>query len=141
MPADRRHRDNVPAARNLRQSLTASERLLWEQLRDRRFRGLKFRRQHPVGPFVLDFFCSELKLAIEVDGGVHLRAAEVRRDRERQRILEEMGIQFVRLRTEAVEADVAAALQLIVAALPHPQPLSLGERGTRTVPVRKTSRG
>jgi very-short-patch-repair endonuclease len=72
MSTDRvRHRDNVPAARDLRIRQTAAEVMLWEALRNRRLDGVKFRRQHPVGPFVIDFCCPERRLAIEVDGGIH----------------------------------------------------------------------
>ena len=56
-------------ARNLRKNLTDAEQLLWRLLRDRLFGNKKFRRQHPVGRYILDFYCHELKLAIEVDGG------------------------------------------------------------------------
>jgi very-short-patch-repair endonuclease len=56
-------------ARELRRNQTDAEQLLWGLLRDRRFAGKKFRRQHPVGRYILDFYCHELKLAIELDGG------------------------------------------------------------------------
>ncbi len=55
-------------ARNLRKRESWGERLMWSWLRDQRFAGFKFRRQHPIGPCVLDFFCNEAKLDIEVDG-------------------------------------------------------------------------
>ncbi|MSQ29994.1 MAG: DUF559 domain-containing protein [Dehalococcoidia bacterium] len=57
----------VGTARGLCDAATRSERLLWEQLRARRFDGLKFRRQHPFGPFVLDFYCDEAHLGVEID--------------------------------------------------------------------------
>ena len=68
-------------ARQLRRQLTAQERLLWRLLRDRRFAAHKFRRQHPVGPFILDFACCQAKLAVELDGGQHAehRAYDARR--------------------------------------------------------------
>ena len=66
------HRHNVPAARDLRQRGTPAEELLWDALRNRRLDGLKFRRQHPVGPFVIDFCCPSRQLAIELDGEVHV---------------------------------------------------------------------
>ena len=58
-------------ARDLRKRLTPAERILWRLLRDRRLKGLKFRRQFPIGPFVVDFCCYELRLVIELDGEVH----------------------------------------------------------------------
>jgi very-short-patch-repair endonuclease len=103
--------DNVEGARLLRRRMTSSERVLWQVLRGSQYRGLKFRRQHPVGPFVLDFYCEQLKLAIEVDGGVH-ELAEVRsRDRQRQEILEELGIRVLRLGAGDVMLDPHGALE------------------------------
>ena len=61
----RNYAHNIPAARSLRQTLTATEAMLWEHLRDRRLDGLKFRRQHAVERFVLDFYCHELRLAVD----------------------------------------------------------------------------
>ncbi len=128
MSETRTHRDNVPAARALRGDSTPSEELLWEQLRDRRFRGLKFRRQHPVGPFVVDFYYHELKLAIEVDGAVHTRVAVAARDRDRQLSIQEQGIHVVRVRAAEVEADPAGALERLLDALtPNPSPTRRGE--------------
>lgn len=126
---------NVPAARRLRREQTASERALWEELRDRRFLGLKFRRQHPVGAFVLDFFCPVHNVAIEIDGPVHDPPAHRLRDRDRQEIFEETGIRSLRLRTEDVVADVPAVLATIAGALaPGPAPTSAGEEATSPMP-------
>lgn len=104
------HRDNVPAARRLRKILTPSEKILWEYLRDRKFHGLKFRRQHPVGTFVLDFFCPEMSFAIEVDGAIHRDPAVAERDAERQRCLESLHIQFFRWAAGEVELDAPSHL-------------------------------
>src|SRR5688572_28738934 len=79
------HRHNVPAARDLRARETWAEDLLWTALRGRRLDGMKFRRQHPIGPFVLDFCCVERRLAIEVDGEVHATRRE--HDAERQALI------------------------------------------------------
>ena len=114
------HRDNVPAARQLRRRLTPSELLLWARLRDRRFDGLKFRRQHPIGPFVLDFYCDELRVAVEVDGGIHSTLTQIGYDRARQALLEEQGIRVVRVRAEDVEADIEAVLESLRALTPRP---------------------
>lgn len=104
------HRHNVPAARRLRQRLTRSEGLLWEELRDRRFSGLKFRRQHPIGVFVLDFFCEERLLAIEIDGAIHNEPEQAARDLLRQEIIQDRGIRFFRCSTDDVERDTPAVL-------------------------------
>jgi type I restriction enzyme R subunit len=100
-------------ARALRRHSTDSERLLWEQLRDRRFRGLKFRRQQPIGGrFVADFYCAELKLAIEVDGPIHRQQAA--RDADRQRALKTEGVTVVRLTVEQVTENVTALLDELI---------------------------
>lgn len=112
----------VGLARALRRGATRSERLLWERLRGRRFLGLKFRRQHPIGSFVLDFYCVELRLAIEVDGSVHAVPSQARRDRGRQGIIEELGVTFVRVTARDVEEDLDRVLRELRRGLPHPLP-------------------
>lgn len=111
------HRDNVPAARDLRKRETKSEDLLWEHLRGRRFYGLKFRRQHPIGAFVLDFFCQEMMFAVEIDGGIHLDPEVASRDTERQRTLEERHIQFFGWTAAEVEKDPAAVVRQLAVSL------------------------
>ncbi|MHB8377400.1 MAG: endonuclease domain-containing protein [Dehalococcoidia bacterium] len=98
-------------ARELRARSTRGEDLLWEGLRNRRLLGRKFRRQQPVGPFVLDFYCGEERLAVEVDGPVHeqQRAA----DAEGQALLETLGM---RVRDDLVQTDLPSALRTISAA-------------------------
>ena len=108
---------NVLGAKMLRRRTTLSERLLWKELRDRRFRGLKFRRQHPVGPFVIDFYCEALRLGVEVDGAVHDAPAQRRYDGERAALLLAEGIHLVRLRAGDVEANAAHALAEVFDAL------------------------
>lgn len=103
------------AARALRQRSTDSDRLLWDCLRDRRFRGLTFRRQQPIGRgFVLDFYCSELRLAIEVDGPIH--RGQVAHDAERQRALEAAGIGVGRIPVEQLSGNLDALLDSLI---PH----------------------
>ncbi len=106
------------AARDLRKRATNSERILWGVLRDRGLDGYKWRRQHPFGRFIVDFYSAELQLAIEIDGPVHDFQAEA--DKERQDILEGLGVRFLRLPTQIIEQDLAAALQAIRNALPSP---------------------
>jgi very-short-patch-repair endonuclease len=89
------------AARFLRRRSTLPERLLWDHLRNRRFNGLKFRRQHTFGPYVLDFYCAELKLAIELDGPYHLRTEQAARDSERTSYLEARGMRLMRFTNTA----------------------------------------
>jgi very-short-patch-repair endonuclease len=68
--------DPLAFARHLRRTATDAERALWAKLRNRQLAGLKFRRQHPLGPYTVDFVCFERRLVIEVDGGQHAEAAE-----------------------------------------------------------------
>ncbi len=106
-------------ARVLRRRETPSEKELWNALRARHFRGLKFRRQQAVGPFVLDFYCAEERIAVEIDGSVHDDAQQIVNDKSRQRAIEAAGIRFVRLRDGLVINDTPAALRIIEAALQH----------------------
>jgi len=87
-------RNLVPVARRLRRDSTDAERVLWRQLRDRQMHGLKFRRQHPLAGYVLDFYCEELRLCVELDGGQHAeRAAD---DEARSTVLGKLGVTVVR---------------------------------------------
>ncbi|HEY4908596.1 MAG TPA: DUF559 domain-containing protein [Methylomirabilota bacterium] len=117
-------------ARRLRQSETAAERKLWFQLRNRQLGGLKFRRQHPIGPFVTDF-CTEAKLIIELDGGHH--ALERRSDTERTSYLQSQGYRVLRFWNDEALHNTDAVLQRIAPGLrayhrPSPYPLPRGER-------------
>jgi len=98
-------------ARSFRQDSTDAENLLWERLRNRNLKKLKFRRQHSVGKFVLDFFCPALNLGIEVDGGVHAEQKDA--DAERTRILEAHGIRILRFTNEEVTNEIENVLQKI----------------------------
>jgi very-short-patch-repair endonuclease len=98
-------------ASELRQRSTHSEELLWEALRNRQLGGRKFKRQVPIGAFVLDFYCAEEKLAIEIDGKIH--QWQENEDALRQQTLESLGIRFLRLTSEQVENDFDGALEII----------------------------
>jgi very-short-patch-repair endonuclease len=80
----------------LRREMPRCEVILWSRLRNRQVLGVKFRRQYSVGPYVLDFYCPELKLAVEVDGDSHFGPEEEARDARRQRYIERKGIRFSR---------------------------------------------
>jgi very-short-patch-repair endonuclease len=109
-------------ARTLRQALTDAERVLWFQLRDRRFQGLKFRRQMPIGAYVADFACAERRLVIELDGSQH--AANVEEDARRTAVLGEQGWRVLRFWNNDVLSNLDGVLQQLTAALcPHPNPL------------------
>jgi primosomal protein N' len=84
-------------ARQLRQNQTEAENLLWSQIRDRRLLGIKFRRQHPVGNYILDFYSQELSLAIELDGGQHNEESEIKYDQKRTDFLKSKGVNVLRI--------------------------------------------
>jgi very-short-patch-repair endonuclease len=129
----------IDFVRTLRTGQTDPESLFWHLLRDRRLLGLKFRRQHPMPPYVLDFYCDEIKLAVELDGGQHNQDEIATRDAERDRIVAKHGIELVRywnhdvmLRTENVLEDlVERALKRRPSPGPagHPLPEGEGKRG------------
>ncbi|MBI1800760.1 MAG: endonuclease domain-containing protein [Chloroflexi bacterium] len=108
----------VKAARGLRRKPTTAEENLWAALRGRQVAGMKFRRQHPLGSFVLDLFCVEAQLAVEIDGGVHADPRQAARDAARSEWLAERGIRVLRFRNEEVEQDLAGVLRKIAG--PHP---------------------
>lgn len=103
----------VLAARDLRHQPTPAEQILWQALRGRRLAGLKFRRQHPFGPFVLDMFCVEHQLVIEVDGGVHLSPKQTAYDEARTEYLSERGLRVLRFTNEEVLHSLPSVLQHI----------------------------
>jgi very-short-patch-repair endonuclease len=78
-------------ARELRRQMSLPEVVLWQALRNVRLAGLRFRRQHPIGPYILDFYCPAARLALEVDGFAHYSIAEAYRDERRQAWLAQQG--------------------------------------------------
>jgi len=86
----------VATARRLRRAMTLPEVILWTHLRHEALAGLRFRRQHPVGPYVLDFFCTEASLCVEVDGAAHDNPEIARHDERRDRWLTDRGIRVLR---------------------------------------------
>ena len=97
--------------RQLRTEQMNAEALLWALLRNRQLLGFKFRRQHPIPPFVLDFYCREALLGVELDGGQHLEAEALVRDRERTAFLEARGIQVIRFWNNEVLQETESVLQ------------------------------
>jgi very-short-patch-repair endonuclease len=100
-------------AADLRKSMTKAEKVLWEKLRDKKCCNFKFRRQHPIGDFVVDFFCYDSMLVIELDGEAHNEKYQEERDQERTKILNEFGITVLRFRNEEVFKNIKAVLEKI----------------------------
>jgi very-short-patch-repair endonuclease len=98
-------------ARKLRRTSTEVEKRLWSRLRDGRLNGLSFRRQHPAGPFILDFYCSQLRLSIELDGSQH-QTNEVR-DGKRTDWLRRCGVTELRFWNNDVTQNLAGVLEVI----------------------------
>ena len=106
-------RETVEKARDLRRRMTPPEARLWVCLRGKRLAGLKFRRQHPIGPYILDFFCAEAKLAVEVDGESHADPDQSSHDRRRTVWLRERGLRVVRLAAEDVRVSLDGVVDYI----------------------------
>ncbi|MBF2029561.1 MAG: endonuclease domain-containing protein [Oscillatoriales cyanobacterium C42_A2020_001] len=96
------------AARRLRLHLTPAEALLWSALRKRQLAGLKFRCQHPMGRFIVDFYCPSCKLVIEVDGDVHTQ--QILYDEARTQQLQSFGYRVLRFTNEEVLNDLQTVL-------------------------------
>jgi very-short-patch-repair endonuclease len=107
----------LKAARALRRTMTDAEQLLWHCLRDKQLDGFRFRRQHPFERFVLDFYCCEAKLALELDGGQHNQPDEKARDNERTAFLNAQGVQVLRFWNSEVFSNLDGVLQRIHDAL------------------------
>lgn len=90
-------------ARRLRKEQTKAEKIVWELLRNRKFKKYKFRRQHVIEGFVLDFYCHEIRLGIEVDGSIHLRRKDY--DELRQEVIESKGIVITRITNKEIRED------------------------------------
>ncbi|HET6148299.1 MAG TPA: endonuclease domain-containing protein [Polyangia bacterium] len=103
--------------RELRTNTTDSETILWRHLRAHRFAGFKFRRQHPVGPYILDFYCRARLLAIEVDGGQHFTPEALEYDARRTSYLVACGITALRFQNDWVLSHLDAVLSVVADAL------------------------
>jgi very-short-patch-repair endonuclease len=107
MPADRYQ------ARELRRNSTPAEKILWQRLRGRRLHDLKFLRQHPVGPFVVDFCCRDRRLIVELDGEIHEKEQQHAYDEKRDAYLRSQDYVVLRLPNEQVLSDIDSALKQI----------------------------
>ena len=103
-------------AARLRGTMTESEKLLWEKLRLKSL-GFKFRRQHPINLYILDFYCHKLKLSIEIDGGYHLSKDQKAKDIERTKALNELEIKEIRFTNKDVINDIENVMSNIIAEL------------------------
>ena len=113
-------RKALTRARVLRREATEAEKLAWWLLRNRMSGGVKFRRQHPIGKYVVDFFCFQDKFAIELDGSAHSEPSQAQFDRVKDAYLAKRGVRVLRLANGWVLENPEGFLERIRAAAPHP---------------------
>jgi len=104
----------VNIARVLRRNQTPHEYKLWYWLRDKRFEGLKFRRQYPIGKYIVDFCCFEKKLVIELDGGQHNKSEQIKYDILRSKYLENQGYKILRFENSEIDENLDGVLEKIM---------------------------
>ncbi|HEV2495987.1 MAG TPA: endonuclease domain-containing protein [Terriglobia bacterium] len=123
-----------PLRRDLRNSLTSAEVVLWKNLQRSQLAGRKFRRQHSIGNYVVDFYCPQYRLAVELDGQKHFNSMAAERDLVRTRFLEGLHMRVLRFENRAVFENLGAVLETIKQHLtitppPLPNPLLNQEGG------------
>jgi very-short-patch-repair endonuclease len=118
-------------ARTLRANSTDAERLIWAALRGRRMKGANFRRQAPIGPYIVDFVCHAAALAIEIDGGQHFESRQEQRDARRDAFLASKGLRVLRFSNHDVMSNRAGVLETIAAAVESAPSLTLPRKRGR----------
>ncbi|MFB6317418.1 endonuclease domain-containing protein [Saccharicrinis sp. FJH54] len=103
--------------RNLRNNPTSEEKRLWQYLKGRNLDGKKFRRQYGIGPYVVDFYCPECNLIVEIDGLIHQNEGNKKYDEERSRFLTENGFKIVRYTNEEVNKNIINVLKRLLSIL------------------------
>src|SRR5207248_10527107 len=116
-------------ARDLRNTQTPAEVLLWQMLRSRRLLGFKFRRQHQLGDYIADFYCYEAQLVIECNGSVHEANQSWNHDRERDAWMAQQGVRILRFTNEQILTNTERVLEEISGFLPSPSGRRGGEEG------------
>jgi very-short-patch-repair endonuclease len=103
--------DYLDIKRRLRSNMTGPEARLWSRLRARQLQGLKFRRQHGIGPYIVDFYCPEQSLVIEVDGDSHADADQVVKDKQREQYLQSLGLRVIRYINDDIVKNLGGILE------------------------------
>jgi very-short-patch-repair endonuclease len=114
--------------RDLRQRATNAEQMLWQLLRDRQIAGKKFRRQHPLRGYILDFYCHEARLVIELDGSGHSEPTQATYDAKRTQVLQAEGMSVLRFWNNQVFENIEGVLEAIWMALTRPSPKGRGSK-------------
>ena len=105
------HKNKLHVKRQLRKGMTPAENILWTRLRAKNIRGLKFRRQHGIGPYITDFYCPEKKLVIEVDGDVHAFDEQKKKDSGREDYFESLGLEIIRYTNNDIMHNIEGVLE------------------------------
>jgi very-short-patch-repair endonuclease len=108
--------------------MTKAEEIIWDKLKDRNVFNARFRRQHPIGIFIVDFYCHEYKLAIEIDGEIHLKNEVIEYDDGRSHDIEKLGIKILRFTNNEVFTDLKKVIDEILKTIAVLEP-PLGGRG------------
>ena len=108
------NRELVKKARVLRSNMTRAEIILWSRLRSRKINGFKFRRQEPILDYIVDFYCNELKLIIEVDGEIHSFSEKSNNDSKRDNMLKINGYHILRLSNLEIETKLDSTINKII---------------------------
>lgn len=133
--ATRGQADYLDLKRRLRSNMTGPETRLWSRLRARQLQGLKFRRQHGIGPYIVDFYCPEQSLVIEVDGDSHADADQILKDQLRDRYFQSLGLHVIRYINDDILKNLDGVLENLAERLssgstsPRPSLRRRGEEG------------
>ncbi len=103
----------VSLARNLRKKLTPQKEKLWKLLRNKRYKNLKFRRQYPIGKYIVDFICREKRLIIELDGGQHNEPNNIQSDISRSKYIEQYGYTILRFWNNEIDNNIEGVFKEI----------------------------
>ncbi len=105
--------ENFSRARKLRQNMTSTEKILWEKLNNNQL-GYKFRRQHPIHFFIVDFYCHQFKLVIEIDGGYHNNKEQRTADQKREELLQFQELHILRFTNEEIVENIEKVIEQIL---------------------------
>ena len=124
-------RSLIKQSRSLRKNQTPHEKKLWRHLRSRQLQQVKFRRQHTIGSYIVDFCCPDKKVVIELDGGGHAEPSQQQKDKSRDQFLIQEGWKIIRFWNSDIDENFEGVLEKIyqVVDSPSPQPSPQRERG------------
>ena len=114
--------DLIDLSKTLRKRMTPAESVIWQELRRRNIAGYRFRRQHAISNYVVDFFCFEKAIVIEIDGGIHDEPENQEKDANRSAELDRLGLKVIRFKNEEVLNDMETVIKKIHEALYSPSP-------------------